>query len=290
MVFALVASFLWIVTVLYTIGYMRGLGEHAQTRFSACFALALFGAIGCAFADNLFTLYLFYEIVSITTYPLVAHHQDREGYEGGRKYLVYLTGTAKGLVLPAIILTYVMCGTLDSGHIRTGIFERRPSDGNHHLCLPDSRFCQERCDALSPLAAREWWRPLPVSALLHAVAVVKVGVFSTRSDAVPFGVDTMRVLSTWVPRPGSYSFTIRWRPRGTEQGQPEGTSGILHRQSALLHNPRRSTAYPGRYRGGLASIVSATPCQDHPVFLCRAIYVASSKKDISEMKLGRPCR
>jgi multicomponent Na+:H+ antiporter subunit D len=67
LVFALVASFLWIVTVFYTIGYMRGLGEHAQTRFSACFALALFGAIGCAFADNLFTLYLFYEIVSITT-------------------------------------------------------------------------------------------------------------------------------------------------------------------------------------------------------------------------------
>ena len=57
-------------------GYMRGLQEHAQTRFNTCFALALFGAIGVAFADNLFTLYLFYEIVSVCTYPLVAHHQD----------------------------------------------------------------------------------------------------------------------------------------------------------------------------------------------------------------------
>ena len=157
MVFALVASFLWIVTVFYSMGYMRGLDEHAQTRFSACFALALFGAIGCAFADNLFTLYLFYEIVSITTYPLVAHHQDQEGYEGGRKYLVYLTATAKGLVLPAMILTYVMCGTLDfSDNIRTGIF---PSDASRlmvtitYACLI-SRFCQERRDALSPLAAR----------------------------------------------------------------------------------------------------------------------------------------
>lgn len=86
MIFAVAASFLWVLTVFYSAGYMRGLEEHAQTRFSACFALALFGAIGCAFSDNLFTLYLFYEIVSVTTYPLVAHHQDEEGYEGGKKY------------------------------------------------------------------------------------------------------------------------------------------------------------------------------------------------------------
>src|SRR6266498_2166580 len=81
MIFAVVASSLWVLTVFYSAGYMRGLHEHAQTRFNACFALALFGAIGCAFADNLLTLYLFYEIVSISTYPLVAHHQDAEGYE-----------------------------------------------------------------------------------------------------------------------------------------------------------------------------------------------------------------
>ena len=85
MIFAVSASFLWIITVFYSAGYMRGLHEHAQTRFSVCFALALFGAIGCAFSDNLLTLYLFYEIVSITTYPLVAHHQDEEGYESGKK-------------------------------------------------------------------------------------------------------------------------------------------------------------------------------------------------------------
>ena len=67
MVFALSASFLWVLTVFYSAGYMRGLEEHAQTRFNVCFALALFGAIGCAFSDNLLTLYLFYEIVSICT-------------------------------------------------------------------------------------------------------------------------------------------------------------------------------------------------------------------------------
>src|SRR5512143_3781760 len=78
MVFAVSASFLWVVTVFYSAGYMRGLREHEQTRFNTCFALALFGAIGCAFSDNMLTLYFFYEIVSICTYPLVAHHQDEE--------------------------------------------------------------------------------------------------------------------------------------------------------------------------------------------------------------------
>ena len=125
MVFAVSASFLWVVTVFYSAGYMRGLQEHEQTRFNTCFALALFGAIGCAFADNLLTLYLFYEIVSICTYPLVAHHQDEEGYEGGQKYLTYLTATAKGLVLPAMVLIYVLTGTLDfADNIHTGILPR----------------------------------------------------------------------------------------------------------------------------------------------------------------------
>src|ERR1039458_176972 len=122
MVFALSASFLWVITVFYSAGYMRGLNEHEQTRFNTCFALALFGAVGCAFSDNLLTLYLFYEIVSICTYPLVAHHQDDESYEGGKKYLTYLTATAKGLVLPAMVLIYVLTGTNDfADNINTGI-------------------------------------------------------------------------------------------------------------------------------------------------------------------------
>ena len=122
MVFAISASFLWVITVFYSAGYMRGLREHEQTRFNTCFALALFGAIGCAFADNLLTLYLFYEIVSICTYPLVAHHQDEESYESGKKYLTYLTATAKGLILPAMVLIYVLTGNLDfANNITTGI-------------------------------------------------------------------------------------------------------------------------------------------------------------------------
>ena len=101
MIFALVASSLWMIAVFYSMGYMRAHDEPCQTRFNACFALAIFGAIGVAFSDNLLTLYLFYEIVSVCTYPLVAHHQDEESYEGARKYIIYLTTTAKFFLLPA---------------------------------------------------------------------------------------------------------------------------------------------------------------------------------------------
>ena len=90
MIFALVASTLWIVTSIYSIGYMRALKEHSQTRYFSFFALALSSAIGVAFAANLLTLYLFYEMLSLSTYPLVTHHQDKEARFAGRKYLTYL--------------------------------------------------------------------------------------------------------------------------------------------------------------------------------------------------------
>jgi multicomponent Na+:H+ antiporter subunit D len=76
LIFALVASFLWILATAYNIGYMRSLKEHAQTRYYFCFAVAIFGAVGVALAANVFTLYLFYEVITVFTYPLVAHHQD----------------------------------------------------------------------------------------------------------------------------------------------------------------------------------------------------------------------
>ena len=111
--FASVASFLWILASLYCVGYMRGLNEHAQTRFYVCYAVSVGAAMGAAFAGNLFTLYLFYEIVSIFTYPLVMHHQDEEGYAGAKKYIIYLMFTSKAFLLPAMVLIYVLAGTLD---------------------------------------------------------------------------------------------------------------------------------------------------------------------------------
>jgi multicomponent Na+:H+ antiporter subunit D len=113
MLFALVASSLWIITSAYSIGYMRGLNEHSQTRYFCFFALALSATIGVAFSANLLTLYLFYEMLSLATYPLVTHHQDREARASGRKYLLYILGTSIGLFLPAMLISYNLAGTLE---------------------------------------------------------------------------------------------------------------------------------------------------------------------------------
>ena len=113
LLFAGGASALWIVASFYSIGYMRTLEEHAQTRYFACFALALSATIGVAFSANLFTLFLFYEGLTFVTYPLVGHKETAEARAGARKYIVYLLGAAKVGLLAALILTWNLAGTLD---------------------------------------------------------------------------------------------------------------------------------------------------------------------------------
>jgi len=196
LLFALVASFLWIVTSFYSIGYMRPLREHSQTRYFAFFALALSSAIGVAFAANLATLYLFYEMLSLSTYPLVTHHQDKEARFAGRKYLTYLMGTSIAFLLPAIILTYVLTGTLNfSNH---GILA---GSGSDKLLIIMFVLFIAGIGKAAIMPIHSWLpsamvAPTPVSALLHAVAVVKVGVFSVlRICFHVYGIDLMHALS-----------------------------------------------------------------------------------------------
>lgn len=111
--FALVASGLWIVNSFYSIGYMRGNRERNQTRFYICFAVALFGAMGVAMAGNLFTLFVFYEVLTLSTYPLVAHKGDEKAQRGAQIYLMTLLGTSIGLFLVAVVWTYSLGGSLD---------------------------------------------------------------------------------------------------------------------------------------------------------------------------------
>lgn len=192
MLFGLVASSLWIITSVYSIGYMRGLNEHAQTRFFACFAVALAATVGVAFAGNLFTLYVFYEMLSLSTYPLVTHHQDQEARGGGRKYLTYLLSTSIGLALPAMLITYHLTGTLEFSSL--GIFPADTAKPVLTILLLMFMFGFSKA-GIMPF--HSWLpgamvAPTPVSALLHAVAVVKVGVFSIlRVITGIFGIDLL---------------------------------------------------------------------------------------------------
>ena len=293
MIFALAASFLWIITVFYAAGYMRGLKEHAQTRFNACFALALFGAIGVAFSDNLFTMYHFYEIVSICTYPLVAHHQDTESYEGAKKYIIYLTTTAKGLVLPAMILIYVLTGTLDfADNIHSGIFKA----GADSTLVTVLYVCCLLGFAKNGIMPFHSWlpsamvAPTPVSALLHAVAVVKVGVFcTTRVMLYIFGTDTMSALNLGIPTAYFVSFTILVASviaLSKDNLKARLAYSTVSQLSYIILGVALLTT--SGIQGGLIHIANHAFAKITLFFCAGAIYVATHKKYISEMSgLGR---
>ncbi len=293
MIFAVSASFLWVVTVFYSAGYMRGLEEHAQTRFNACFALALFGAMGCAFSDNLFTLYLFYEIVSVCTYPLVAHHQDAEGYAGGKQYLAYLTATAKALVLPAMVLIYVLTGTLDfADNIQSGIL---PADAPRGVVMALYACCILGFAKNGLMPLHHWLpgamvAPTPVSALLHAVAVVKVGVFATtRVMLYVFGVDTMDALGLGLPTAYFVSFTIL-AASVVALSKDNLKARLAYSTVSQLSYIILGVALlkPAAIAGGLVHIANHAFAKITLFFCAGAIYVVTHKKNISEMDgLGR---
>lgn len=190
MLFAALASGLWIVNSIYSIGYMRGNREQNQTRFYTCFAVALSATMGIAFAGNLFTLYIFYEVLTLSTYPLVSHKGDENTVRSARVYLGVLLTTSIGLLLPAIIWTHIVAGTGD--FTVGGILEGKMHGPTVGLLLGLFVFGVGKA-AVMPV--HRWLpaamvAPTPVSALLHAVAVVKAGVFTvTKVIIYVFGVD-----------------------------------------------------------------------------------------------------
>ncbi len=197
LIFATTSACLWILVSLYAIGYMRTLKEHAQTRFYFSFALALTGAIGTALAANLVTLFIFYEILTISTYPLVAHEESPAAVAAGHKYLAYLL-TSGVFLLIGILMTYFLVGATEFNP--RGILTPALHTTSR-LTLQMVFFC-----FLLGFAKAAWmpvhaWlptamvAPTPVSALLHAVAVVKAGVFGiTRIVCHIYGIDLMQAL------------------------------------------------------------------------------------------------
>lgn len=195
MLFALIASFLWLVTTVYAIGYMRNHNEQNQTRFFCFFAMAISGVMGVAFAADLFTLFIFYEVLTLSTYPLVTHAGTDKAKAGGRVYLGILLSTSIVFFLLAIISTWFVAGTLE--FTAGGVFDASVNPVIAGLILLLFVFGIGKA-AIMPF--HKWLpaamvAPTPVSALLHAVAVVKAGVFTIIKVCLfIFGLDLLAVL------------------------------------------------------------------------------------------------
>ncbi len=290
MLFAIVAASLYIVTSVYSIGYMRGLNEHGQTRFVSFFALAISATIGAAFSANLLTLYLFYEILSLATYPLVAHHQDEKSKISGRRYLTFILGTSIALVLPAMIYCYHVTGTLEFS--TAGIFAGQLSKSHALVLLLMFVFGFAKAGIMPfhtwlPAAMVA---PTPVSALLHAVAVVKVGVFSiVRVMTGIFGVDLLADFNLGVVVMGIASVTIL-TASCIALSQDELKRRLAYSTISQLSYIVFGVALlsPQGLLGGVIHIAMHAFGKITLFFCAGAIFVATGKKYISQMSgLGR---
>ncbi len=285
LLFGLIASFLWIFTTFYSIGYMRALKEHAQTRYFFCFAIALSSALGVAFSANLFTLFIFYEILTISTYPLVVHIETPEAMRAGRKYLLYLL-TSGVFLLFSIIAVYHYTGTTDFafGGILAG--KGIPEEILKLLFITFMIGCAKA--AFMPL--HSWLptamiAPTPVSALLHAVAVVKAGVFTAvRIILYIFGIDLMSQTGLALAMAFFVSFTIL-------------VASIFaltqdNLKKRLAYSTVSQLSYvvlgvvmltPAGITGGMMHILNHAFMKITLFFCAGAIIVASGKEKISEM-------
>lgn len=285
LLFGVLSSSLWIATSFYSIGYMRGLKEHAQTRYFFCFAIALSATMGIAFASNILTLFIFYEILTISTYPLVAHKETPEAIKAGRKYLAY-TLTAGVVILFSAGLVYRLTGTLD---FKAGGF----LEG--HASVDMLRFLFVALvlgfgvkAAVMPI--HEWLptamiAPTPVSALLHAVAVVKAGVFGVlRVILYVFGPKLLHDLGLWLILAYFVSFTVI------------GAAMLALVQDNLKRRLAFSTINnlaivilgatllsPSAIQGGMMHMVYHGFMKITLFFVAGAIYVKTHKEDVGEL-------
>lgn len=291
--FALTASFLWIVTSFYAIGYVRSLNEKRQTRFFAFFALTLAATIGVAFSANLFTTFVFYEIITFATFPLVAHKQTDVAIAGARKYLTFLMGTSVAFFLLAIIMTWQVTGRLDfsSG----GLFSDVRGSVSSTLLMVIFVLYIAGIGKAALMPFHSWLpsamvAPTPVSALLHAVAVVKTGVFVMIKVVIHvFGVNLLQELGVATFLTALACFTIIFasitalRQDNLKARLAYSTIGQL--SYVILGVSLLTTA---GITGSIMHIVLHAFGKITLFFAAGAIYVAAHKTKVSELNgIGR---
>lgn len=213
-VFACLAAGLWGVTSIYSVGYLRHKGDPAQTRFFAWLAVALGAVTGAALAANLLTLFVFYELLTLSTWPLVTHGGSPAARRAGRIYLGILLGSSLGLLLLAVVWTHAIAGhgRFEPGGALAPVIAAGQLTDTAAAVLFTMFGLGIGKAALMPLHG--WLpaamvAPAPVSALLHAVAVVKTGVFAVLKVAVyVFGIDNLQSTNAAVPVAWLAGFTV----------------------------------------------------------------------------------
>jgi len=290
LLFAIVASGLWILTHLYGIGYMRGNHEENHARFFSAFSVAIAAVMGVAFSANMFTLFLFYEVLTLSTYPLVAHKGTPEAIRGARTYLGILLGTSIGLQLVAIVWTYEITGTLD--FTKGGILQGHIAGPMVAVLLALYAFGIGKA-ALMPF--HRWLpaamvAPTPVSALLHAVAVVKAGVFTMLKVGIYiFGIDFLAETgaSVWLMWLAAFSIIAASVVAMTKDNLKARLAYSTVSQLSYITLGMALATSMGALGGGMHIAMHAMG--KITLFMCAgSIYVATHKTEISQMTgLGR---
>ena len=290
LIFALVSSILWVTTTIYSMGYMAKHPGQNIKRFYVCFCIAIGSALGVALSENLLTLFLFYELLTISTYPLVTYNVSDESKKAGRTYLGILIGTSMAFFLIAIIWTWNITGT--TSFVRGGILENKTSGLIAGLLYTLFAFGIGKA-ALMPF--HHWLpaamvAPTPVSALLHAVAVVKTGVFAILKITIYiFGTEFLSQSNITAPVLWVGAITI------VLASLIALSQNNLKRRLAYSTISQLSYVIVGSAMASATSIVGATlhivthATGKITLFFCAgAILIAANKKNIDELNgIGR---
>ena len=177
LLFVFLSALLWLTTTMYAIGYLAD-STH-RSRFFGFFSLCVAATVGIALAGNLVTFLIFYELLTVTTYPLVVHEGDERARAAGRTYLLYTISGGAVLLVGAVWLQH-LAGTVAFG--RTDLLEALLADHRGALTaifvlLVGGLGVKAALVPLHGWLPHAMVAPAPVSALLHAVAVVKAGVY-----------------------------------------------------------------------------------------------------------------